>query len=630
MLRKKLFFLILILASVGSIMSQDNPMRVPIAPFSTAINPGIFSAPPADTANGTWTTVANYPIAGLYGVFSYYWPDSNGIFCGGGSDAGGILHSEFYLYKIATNTYIQKASLPTTRALNKMVRVKNKLYVLSTVNNFTTPDGGTYEYDPTTNAWTTKAVMNAPIVHESGLCVYNDSLIFCIGGSTSGFGGINTVRYYNPTSNTWQTCATPMLSTIDLTQGECVGDQIVIDGGYNGAGINFMFRGKVIPGATMDVQWRNIGPATGTTSGGAPYRECTGLVGNTIVFGPAQTIGGSNANNPRMYGFQLGDSTLRRYLPDEPTGAPGVGNSHNISILTPTDSVRMYIFCGYFGAAGTNLVNRYAYKVPTSNLCEQFTGGVVPPTGWTTVFSGTLYWGYNAVSGFGLGTGSARYNMWTASSGTNQDLITLAFTPSQPGAVVNIDMAFAPYPATAPYNQDSLVILASTDGGATYTSIARLGPLQMQTAPSVSAQFTPTASQWVKRSYPLPAGTNKIDFLGKSAFGNDLFLDSICVGVPVGIGNNNNSVPGVYSLSQNYPNPFNPTTTISYGLPKAGIVKLVVYDILGREVKTLVDGFKEANTYNISFDASNLSSGIYFYSIKSGDFTQTKKMLLVK
>src|SRR5205809_126881 len=106
MLKSKLLPLMLFCGITVCLMSQDNPMRVPIPPYSTAINPGIFSAPPADTANGTWATVANYPIAGLYGVFSYYWPDSAGIYCGGGSDAGGILHSEFYLYKIATNTYI--------------------------------------------------------------------------------------------------------------------------------------------------------------------------------------------------------------------------------------------------------------------------------------------------------------------------------------------------------------------------------------------------------------------------------------------------------------------------------------------------------------------------------------------
>lgn len=92
----------------------------------------------------------------------------------------------------------------------------------------------------------------------------------------------------------------------------------------------------------------------------------------------------------------------------------------------------------------------------------------------------------------------------------------------------------------------------------------------------------------------------------------------------------NNEVIKVYSLAQNYPNSFNPTTTISYNLPKEGSVKLVVYDMLGRVVSTLVNEHKEAGTYSVDFDASNLASGIYFYEIKSSNFSEIRKMLLIK
>ncbi len=89
-------------------------------------------------------------------------------------------------------------------------------------------------------------------------------------------------------------------------------------------------------------------------------------------------------------------------------------------------------------------------------------------------------------------------------------------------------------------------------------------------------------------------------------------------------------IPNTYRLSQNYPNPFNPSTTISFGLPKAGLTKLVIYDVLGKEVKTLVDEQRNAGTYEVNFDASSMASGVYFYSLTSGDFTETMKMLLVK
>ena len=98
----------------------------------------------------------------------------------------------------------------------------------------------------------------------------------------------------------------------------------------------------------------------------------------------------------------------------------------------------------------------------------------------------------------------------------------------------------------------------------------------------------------------------------------------------VGITQNNNQTPENFSLSQNYPNPFNPVTNIKFSIPTNGNVKLVVFDVLGREVTTLVNEVKNAGNYVVDFDASNLSSGVYFYTLESGNFTQTKKMLLVK
>ena len=89
-------------------------------------------------------------------------------------------------------------------------------------------------------------------------------------------------------------------------------------------------------------------------------------------------------------------------------------------------------------------------------------------------------------------------------------------------------------------------------------------------------------------------------------------------------------IPKEYSLSQNYPNPFNPSTIINYQLPKQAHMTLKIYDILGREVKTLVDEIKNAGNYKIEFNASNLSSGIYFYRLQSNSFSQTKKLILLK
>ena len=91
-----------------------------------------------------------------------------------------------------------------------------------------------------------------------------------------------------------------------------------------------------------------------------------------------------------------------------------------------------------------------------------------------------------------------------------------------------------------------------------------------------------------------------------------------------------NNIPGQYQLYQNYPNPFNPTTNIKFDLPKSSLVKIIIYDILGREVKTLVNEFKNAGSYELNFDASNFASGTYLYRIEAGDFVSVKKMVLIK
>ena len=88
--------------------------------------------------------------------------------------------------------------------------------------------------------------------------------------------------------------------------------------------------------------------------------------------------------------------------------------------------------------------------------------------------------------------------------------------------------------------------------------------------------------------------------------------------------------PVQYSLEQNYPNPFNPSTIISYNIPREGFVTLIVYNLLGQLVKTLVNEHQSPGNYNINFDASNLPSGIYFYGITAGDFSSVKKMILIK
>ena len=90
------------------------------------------------------------------------------------------------------------------------------------------------------------------------------------------------------------------------------------------------------------------------------------------------------------------------------------------------------------------------------------------------------------------------------------------------------------------------------------------------------------------------------------------------------------NIPNEYALGQNYPNPFNPITMIKYQLPANGFVSLKVYDVLGKEVATLVNEYKVAGYYDVEFNATNLSSGVYFYKLQAGNFVVTKKLLLTR
>ncbi len=105
---------------------------------------------------------------------------------------------------------------------------------------------------------------------------------------------------------------------------------------------------------------------------------------------------------------------------------------------------------------------------------------------------------------------------------------------------------------------------------------------------------------------------------------------NVCLVTTTSAGNNTSLIPSKFELSQNYPNPFNPTTKINFAIPKQGLVTMKIYDVLGREVRTLVNEVKQAGNYTVDFNAMEFASGVYFYKLTSGDFSDIKRMILVK
>jgi hypothetical protein len=129
---------------------------------------------------------------------------------------------------------------------------------------------------------------------------------------------------------------------------------------------------------------------------------------------------------------------------------------------------------------------------------------------------------------------------------------------------------------------------------------------------------------------------NGYDFGESYFFLNGCVIDDIVYGdtTLTDVDDELNSLPTEYKLEQNYPNPFNPSTRISWQSPVGSWQTLKVYDVLGREVTTLVDEFRNAGSYEVEFNATscikNPASGIYFYQLKAGGYVETKKMLLIK
>ena len=152
-----------------------------------------------------------------------------------------------------------------------------------------------------------------------------------------------------------------------------------------------------------------------------------------------------------------------------------------------------------------------------------------------------------------------------------------------------------------------------------------------------------SGTNWIRWNYGMPNATiisemgyidsiaaNGKYYVVSATYGRAIYYREIQGTDPIGIVSNNSNIPKTFTLSQNYPNPFNPTTKIKFGLPTQDYVSLGVYDITGRLVAQLLNGDMKAGTYTYEFEGTDLSSGVYFYKLKTSKFTDTKKMILVK
>jgi hypothetical protein len=167
-------------------------------------------------------------------------------------------------------------------------------------------------------------------------------------------------------------------------------------------------------------------------------------------------------------------------------------------------------------------------------------------------------------------------------------------------------------------NVDDVKIELTTDNGITWSTIEETVPNTGTYAWTVTAQDS--SDECLIRISNVANG-----------FVYDVSDDVFTIEIVSGIeGNPENGLPTEFNLVQNYPNPFNPNTRISYAVPEISPVTIKVYDLTGQEVAVLVNEVKEAGTYELNFDASNLASGVYIYRMIAGDFSSVKKMSVLK
>jgi len=370
-------------------------------------------------------------------------------------------------------------------------------------------------------------------------------------------------------------------------------------------------------------QFGTYGPALATEDGdtldpGGRYNVVVSPSGNKVTM---YHLGGPNENYISFSESTDGGATFpafKRLTKLTPSG-PGIG-----VITTQTDSIAPWIGCDavYRG----------------ENLAFVFSTGRYVGQGYQ--FRGQGIWFWSQATGFvnvvDTNKIQAIFPGWEGyirPNGAAQQVNHFPIDYPSIGVTPNGDLhcVFAvarPDTSAQGRNFYTVAYTKSTNGGASWSNPVLLedNPTQDFRYPSI-AESNPDNNfvDIVYQQDPVP---------GSSAFNDNAPISRAQLLFrrlsTLSSRDNRNIRVETYRLEQNYPNPFNPTTNITYVLPKTENVSLKVYDVLGREVATLVNEVKPAGAYTVPFNASNLASGVYFYKLQAGSFVQTKKMMLVK
>ncbi|HMR41093.1 MAG TPA: choice-of-anchor D domain-containing protein [Ignavibacteria bacterium] len=283
-----------------------------------------------------------------------------------------------------------------------------------------------------------------------------------------------------------------------------------------------------------------------------PALTSGGYLGSNL--GTSEFMNGS-LDNVRIWNRALSQAELQNNKNCEiPSSATGLlanykfnqgidaGNNAGQGTLLDASGNNYYGFLTGFGLSGTNsnwlapggVVSGTA--CPPYNPappCEDFTSTTFPPSSFNIEFTGSNLWSRQTESAYGIGSGSAKFNFYNANANQHQSLVSDEFLVTGSNSYLTFDEAYAPYNDPF-FGPDTLLVEASNNSGVSYTVLATLtgridGTGELNTAPPDPNPYVPENSEWRPKIYSLPSGTNKIRLQAKSGWGNNLYLDNICV-----------------------------------------------------------------------------------------------------
>jgi len=226
-----------------------------------------------------------------------------------------------------------------------------------------------------------------------------------------------------------------------------------------------------------------------------------------------------------------------------------------------------------------------------------------------------------AVSPQLFGTYRFVFQNWSNGGDTNQTITVSSDTGSY---IVNYKMQYKLQTSVVPSGIASLITISG-------------GNLFYDSSSAANISISPTQVQYNNKTYYFQnwTGTGNGSYTGTNpsfsvTMNNFIYEIAYWDTINVGINKLGMEIPLRFELNQNYPNPFNPVTNIKFAIPKAGLTRIIVYDLLGKEIETLCNSYLNEGYYQINFNAAGYSSGIYFYRIESGDFKDAKRMVLIK